>query len=140
MFVNQARNIQRNLIDVSSELPAARPERMFTLVIDLKNASADEINNNCAYSHPRMASWSPTSDQPDPSHGLDDQPATNRGADQRDRQAHGGAARFSEAAASSEAAGLEVTPPLLDESHGRARVSVLCPGPALKRACRSSEQ
>ena len=42
--VNESRNIQRDLIDVGPELPALKPEKMFTWVINLKYSSADEIN------------------------------------------------------------------------------------------------
>lgn len=44
MVVAQARMIQRNLIDVGQELPALKPERMYTWVINLKHTSADEVN------------------------------------------------------------------------------------------------
>lgn len=44
MVISAARNIQRNLLDVSTELPPLRPEKMQTLVINLKYSSADELN------------------------------------------------------------------------------------------------
>lgn len=44
MVVMSARAIQRNLIDVSSELPPMVPTKMATLIINLKYVSADEIN------------------------------------------------------------------------------------------------
>jgi general secretion pathway protein D len=44
MIVMQARALQRNLIDVGRELPPPKPERMYTWVINLKYASADEVN------------------------------------------------------------------------------------------------
>lgn len=44
MIVSPSRNIQRNLIEVGSELPPIRPDRMFTWVVALKYVSADEIN------------------------------------------------------------------------------------------------
>lgn len=44
MVVAQARSIQRNLIDVGNDLPPLKPERMFTWVIKLKSASAEEVN------------------------------------------------------------------------------------------------
>lgn len=44
MLVQPARNIQRNLIDVTTELPPLRPEKMVTWIINLKHAKADEVN------------------------------------------------------------------------------------------------
>lgn len=44
MYVNEARAIQRDLIPVVTEVPTVRPDRMVTLVINLKNVSADEVN------------------------------------------------------------------------------------------------
>lgn len=43
-IVNSARNTQRSLIEVSSELPALKPERMYTWVINLKNVKAEDVN------------------------------------------------------------------------------------------------
>ncbi|MGE4130207.1 MAG: secretin N-terminal domain-containing protein [Bdellovibrionales bacterium] len=42
--VSPSRAVQRSLIEVGSELPSLKPERMFTWIIQLKYASADEIN------------------------------------------------------------------------------------------------
>lgn len=44
MLISHARNIQRNLLEVSSELPPLRPEKMQTLIINLKYATAGELN------------------------------------------------------------------------------------------------
>ncbi len=44
MMISQARRIQRNLIEVGTELPALKPEKMYTWVINLKFISADEVN------------------------------------------------------------------------------------------------
>ncbi|MGE0526261.1 MAG: secretin N-terminal domain-containing protein [Bdellovibrionales bacterium] len=44
MLIQHARSIQRNFIEVGTTLPPMRPERMFTWVINLKNASADDVN------------------------------------------------------------------------------------------------
>lgn len=44
MVVDQARNIQRNLLDVGTELPALQPERQYTWVVELKYVSADDVN------------------------------------------------------------------------------------------------
>ena len=44
MVVAPARSIQRNLIDVGNELPPLKPERMYTWVINLKSAQADDVN------------------------------------------------------------------------------------------------
>jgi general secretion pathway protein D len=44
MVVKNARSIQRDLIDMGHQLPPLRPEKMYTLIIDLKNTSADEVN------------------------------------------------------------------------------------------------
>lgn len=44
MMVSNARNIQRNLIDVTTELPPLKPEKMHTWIINLKHVSADEVN------------------------------------------------------------------------------------------------
>lgn len=44
MVIMQARSLQRNYIGVGKELPPLRPERMYTWIVDLKNASADEVN------------------------------------------------------------------------------------------------
>lgn len=44
MVVQAARNVQRSLIEVSSELPALKPERMATYVYNLKHLKADVVN------------------------------------------------------------------------------------------------
>lgn len=44
MYVSSARNIQRNLLEVTSDLPSMKPERMVTWVINLKYVKADEVN------------------------------------------------------------------------------------------------
>lgn len=44
MVVLSARNIQRNLIETTSTLPALKPERMTTYVMTLKNVPVDMIN------------------------------------------------------------------------------------------------
>lgn len=44
MLVMQARQIQRNMIPVVTELPAAKPERMVAWVVDMQNIDADEVN------------------------------------------------------------------------------------------------
>jgi type II secretory pathway component GspD/PulD (secretin) len=44
MVVMQARAVQRNLIDVSTELPPMSPTKMATWIINLKYISADEVN------------------------------------------------------------------------------------------------
>jgi general secretion pathway protein D len=44
MVVMPARAIQRNLIEVTKDLPALKPERMATWIINLKNVDADEVN------------------------------------------------------------------------------------------------
>jgi general secretion pathway protein D len=44
MIVKQARALQRDLIEVSSQLPAMHPTKMATWVISLKYISADEVN------------------------------------------------------------------------------------------------
>lgn len=43
MVVKAARNIQRDLIEVSTELPALRPERMSTWIYTFKNISAEQV-------------------------------------------------------------------------------------------------
>ena len=45
MYVNHARMIQRDLIPVVTEVPAVKPHRMVTLVINLKHVNADDVNN-----------------------------------------------------------------------------------------------
>lgn len=44
MVIDHARNIQRNLVEVGTELPPLQPERQFTWVVNLKYINADEVN------------------------------------------------------------------------------------------------
>lgn len=44
MLIEQARMVQRNLIDVSTELPPLQPTKMATWIVNLKYVSADEVN------------------------------------------------------------------------------------------------
>jgi general secretion pathway protein D len=44
MVIKSARNIQRDLVEVSTELPALKPERMATWVITFKNVPAITVN------------------------------------------------------------------------------------------------
>lgn len=46
MVVMSARNIQRNLVETTNELPALKPERMVTYIVTLKYISAEEVNRN----------------------------------------------------------------------------------------------
>lgn len=46
MTVRAARNVQRSLIDVTTEAPAARPERMATWVYKFKNIKVDHVNRD----------------------------------------------------------------------------------------------
>ena len=46
MIITSARNIQRNLIEVSSERPALKPERMYSWVYNAKHASVSQINRD----------------------------------------------------------------------------------------------
>jgi general secretion pathway protein D len=41
-----ARNIQRNLTQVSTELPPLKPEKMFTWIVNFKNISATDVNRD----------------------------------------------------------------------------------------------
>ena len=43
MVVQPARATQRSLIDVSTELPALKPERMTTWIVTIRNGTADDI-------------------------------------------------------------------------------------------------
>lgn len=45
MVVRTARNTQRDLIEVSTQLPAVSPERMVTWVVNLKNVPARQVNS-----------------------------------------------------------------------------------------------
>lgn len=44
MVIMQARALQRNDIEVVKEAPPLKPERMYTWVVTLKHASAEEVN------------------------------------------------------------------------------------------------
>lgn len=44
--VKSARNIQRDLIEVTTQLPSLKPERMVSYVIGFKYVSAESINRN----------------------------------------------------------------------------------------------
>jgi type II secretory pathway component GspD/PulD (secretin) len=44
MYVAPARSIQRNYIPVVTTLPPLKPERMYTWIIQLQNADADDVN------------------------------------------------------------------------------------------------
>ena len=46
MIVKSARNIQRDLIEVSPEKPALKPERMYTWVYTAKNISVEQVNRD----------------------------------------------------------------------------------------------
>lgn len=44
MMISHARNVQRNLIDVTTDLPPLKPEKMHTWIVNLKFVNADEVN------------------------------------------------------------------------------------------------
>lgn len=44
ILVKSARNIQRDLIEVSTQKPSLKPERMYTWVYTVKNVQADNLN------------------------------------------------------------------------------------------------
>lgn len=46
MVIKSARNIQRDLIDVTSEMPALKPERMHTWIYQAKNLSVSMLNRD----------------------------------------------------------------------------------------------
>ena len=46
MIINSARNIQRDLIEVGTEVPSLKPERMYTWIYTFKYASANAINRD----------------------------------------------------------------------------------------------
>jgi general secretion pathway protein D len=46
MIIKSARNIQRDLIEVSTERPSIKPERMYTWIYNIKNLPADSINRD----------------------------------------------------------------------------------------------
>lgn len=46
MVIRSARNVQRDLIEVSTEKPSLKPERMYTWVYTAKNIPATDINRD----------------------------------------------------------------------------------------------
>jgi general secretion pathway protein D len=46
MIIKSARNIQRDLIEVSSEVPSLKPERIYTWIYTAKNIPVTEINRD----------------------------------------------------------------------------------------------
>jgi type II secretory pathway component GspD/PulD (secretin) len=46
LIVMSARNIQRSLIEVSTERPSLKPERMYSWIYNVKNIPADAINRD----------------------------------------------------------------------------------------------
>jgi type II secretory pathway component GspD/PulD (secretin) len=46
MVIKSARNIQRDFIEVSTERPSLKPERMYTWIYNVKNLPADNINRD----------------------------------------------------------------------------------------------
>jgi type II secretory pathway component GspD/PulD (secretin) len=46
MVIKSARNIQRDLIEVSTEVPSLKPERMYTWIYTAKNVPATQINRD----------------------------------------------------------------------------------------------
>lgn len=46
MVIKSARNIQRDLVEVSTELPSLKPERMATWIISFKNLTAMDVNRD----------------------------------------------------------------------------------------------
>lgn len=46
MVIKSARNIQRDLMEVSTEVPALKPERMYTWIYTFKNISAEQFNRD----------------------------------------------------------------------------------------------
>lgn len=46
MVVRPARNIQRDYIEVSTEKPSLKPERMYTWVYNVKNQKAQDLNSD----------------------------------------------------------------------------------------------
>jgi general secretion pathway protein D len=46
MVIKSARSIQRDLIEVSTERPALKPERMYTWIYSVKNLPAENINRD----------------------------------------------------------------------------------------------
>ncbi len=46
MIVESGRNVQRDLIEVSTERPSLTPQRMYTWIYTFKNTSAEEVNRD----------------------------------------------------------------------------------------------
>lgn len=46
MVIRSARNIQRDLVEVTTELPALKPERMVTWIATVKNIPATSVNRD----------------------------------------------------------------------------------------------
>ncbi|MNL13912.1 Type II secretion system protein D precursor [compost metagenome] len=46
MVIRSARNVQRDLIEVSTEKPSLKPERMYTWIYTVKNVPATDINRD----------------------------------------------------------------------------------------------
>ncbi|MNL12331.1 Type II secretion system protein D precursor [compost metagenome] len=46
MVIKSARNIQRDLVEVSTELPSLKPERMATWIVTFKNIPATTVNRD----------------------------------------------------------------------------------------------
>lgn len=46
MIIKPARSIQRDLVEVSTEKPSIKPERMYTWIYTVKNFPADSINRD----------------------------------------------------------------------------------------------
>lgn len=46
MVIKSARNIQRDLIEVSTERPSLKPERMYTWIYNVKNLPVESINQD----------------------------------------------------------------------------------------------
>jgi type II secretory pathway component GspD/PulD (secretin) len=46
MVIMSARNIQRNLVETTNDVPALKPERMVTYIMTLKYVSAEDINRS----------------------------------------------------------------------------------------------
>ncbi len=44
MIINSARHVQRDLIEISTEVPTLNPQRMYTWIYNAKYASVEEIN------------------------------------------------------------------------------------------------
>lgn len=46
MVIMTARNVQRNLLEVTTEVPALKPERMVSWIVTLKNVPVDVVNRD----------------------------------------------------------------------------------------------